>query len=444
MEQKSKGFYHFCQDMASDRLSYYEPNEIEDAVYDLLDLNMISEAETLAEHGLHLHPNNETLESLTIWIYLHNHRAKEAEEMFKKYAESTEEWVLRMKFSFEALHGHPDRALKVFVNQLKENQVSPLEWINTIEDMIDVIPNEVLTPYLTEAAKYIGHNAEALGRIGAYLIDTNNYAEASVVLEKALDIDAYDIYSWQDLARSYLLQQDLTKCQEACDYGLALDENNPLLCFVKGYILHEEAKFEECIPYLEKARDFTEGKTAIRNLNISGRDLQMQANVTYEMLGLSYLETDRTDKAKECLEILAERCPSNTSAYIHLASIYMIEGDLNKAKECVAKVLACTPDDETACSLYISTLMSLQNYDEALTTLEKAIKQFPDKTCFQMAYAELLYRLNQKEKADAAYRVLLKKNIQESAYRQLLRNYFTSIGDNDALEKLGPMEDNEN
>jgi tetratricopeptide (TPR) repeat protein len=444
VEKKSVGFYHFCQDMATGRLSYYEPNEIEDAVYDLLDLNMIGEAESLVEHGLRLHPNNETIESLTIWIYLHNHRAEEAEALFKKYENSTADWVLRLKFSIEVLHGHPNRAMKEFIDQLKENKVSPPDWINTIEDMLEVIPSEVLSSHIIEAVKYIDRNADTLGRIGSILIDTGYHQEAAVVLEKALDIDAYDIYSWQDLARCYLLLQNMPKCQEACDFGLAIDENNPLLCFIKGYILHEDMKFDECIPYLQKARSFAEGKVNMRNVGLTAKDIQLQANVTYELLGLSYLETDRIAEAKECFEILTERCPGNASAYIHLTSLYLTEGDLNKAKECITKVISLSPEDETACSLYVSTLMSMQEYDEALSALEKAIKQFPNKSSFRIAYAELLYRLDKKEKADEAYRALLKMEIKEPAYRQLLKNYFSSIGDEEALQELGPVEDNEN
>ena len=97
--------------MATGRLSYYEPNEIEDAIYDLLDLNMIGEAESLVEHGLRLHPNNETIESLTIWIYLHNHRAEEAEALFKKYEESMANMRQMMRRGPRGVRPNPDQPM---------------------------------------------------------------------------------------------------------------------------------------------------------------------------------------------------------------------------------------------------------------------------------------------------------------------------------------------
>ena len=51
--------------MATGHLSYYETEEIEAAVFDLLDLSMVDDAEYLAEAGLNMHPNDEDTEKYT-------------------------------------------------------------------------------------------------------------------------------------------------------------------------------------------------------------------------------------------------------------------------------------------------------------------------------------------------------------------------------------------
>ena len=427
--------------MANGQLTYFEPQEIEDAIYDLLDMNMIDEAENLARYGIHLYPGNELVESILIWICLHNHKAEEAEEMFRKYENREEDWALRLRFSFQVLHGHPRLALDNFLSLLKQDIVTPPDWINTIEEMFDALPNEVLAPYLVKAAEWLSENdgkweAETFGRLGALLIDTGHHVEAIMPLEKSLDIDAYDIYGWQDLTRCYMLTGNTEKCLEACDYGLAIDDKNPLLSFIKGYMLYEQAKYEECITYFLNARSFAEGKIGMRNLNMTDSEIQQQVNVTYEMLGISYMETEKTEEAKECFEILIERNPEAPQAYIHLANLYLLQGDLNKAQEYAEHAVLIDPKEEAASSLRISILLSMQKVPEAIKAIGEALKLHPKKACYLIVYAELLRQSGQTEKADKYYRKMLKQGTKVKYHWQLLYDYFTSIGDQDAIKKL--------
>lgn len=435
-KKKSPAFYRYCQDMANDRLSYYDPEEIEAAVYDLLDMNMIEDAEYLAEQGMQQHPNDDSIEKLVIWIYLHNHKIEQSEEMFYKFRNEDSDWSIRMKFSFVVMHGHPQKAIQGFFEYLRNGQIAPLDWVNTIDEMFEALPFDVLTPYLVQASDVIQKDAESLGRIGGMLIDAHCYEEAAKTIEKALDIDAYDIYSWQDLARCYLLLQKFTKSMEACEYGLAIDEKNPLLGFIKGYIHYQNLEYKECIPYLQYARKFAEGRMDVRNLNMTESEIQQQINVTYEMLGFAYMETEHSEEAKECFEILTERNPRNAMPWLQLASLYLYEGDQNKANEYVSHAILLDPKDETARSLQISILTSMHKFEEALTALKEILRLKPKNRSYLLAYAELSLHSGKKKEADKAYRKLLKMGKMDKAYHQLLLAYFRSIGDDEAIRQL--------
>ena len=52
--------------MATGKFSYYESDEVSDAVMDLLDDGNVEDALRLAEEGLKQHPNDETAEKLVI------------------------------------------------------------------------------------------------------------------------------------------------------------------------------------------------------------------------------------------------------------------------------------------------------------------------------------------------------------------------------------------
>lgn len=436
MKKKSPAFYRYCQDMASDHLSYYEPEEIEAAVLDLLDMNMFEDAEYLAEQGMRQHPNDDTMEKMVIWIYLHNHKAEQAEAMFQKYRNENSDWSIRMSFCFAAMHGHPQRALDSFVNALRDGQIAPLDWINTIDEMFEVLPMDVLSPYLVQVIEIIDKDAETLARVGTMLIDALRFEEAAKAIEKSLDLDAYDIYSWQDLSRCYLLMQNISKCQEACEYGLTIDETNPLLSFIMGYIHYERHEFRECIPYLCNARKFAEGQIDARNLNMKEDEIRHQIDVTYEMLGLSYIETEQYDLAKECFEIMSERSPKNPMSWLHLSSIYLYEGDLNKANDLIEHAIQLDPKNESARSLQVSILTTMHKFPEALSALKEILRLKPKSQSYLVAYATLASHSGLDKEADAAYRKLLKMGAKSKAYHPMLLDYFRSIGDDDAVRQL--------
>lgn len=422
--------------MANNHLSYYDKEEIEAAVLDLLDMNMIEEAEYLAEQGLIMHPDDDSVEKLVIWIYLHHHKAEKAEEMFQKYREEGSEWSLRMKFAFCVMHGHPQKALADFLCILQEKKLPSLDWISTIDEMYEALPLKVLSPILIQAVKYIDDNAEALGRIGAMLIDAHMFTDASAALEKALDLDAYDIYSWQDLARCYLLTQENEKCIEACDFGLTIDEKNPLLSFIKGYLHYEHQEFAECIPYLQNARRFAEGKIEARNLNMSDDEIQQQINVTYDMLATAFMQIEKADSAQECYEILIERNPEYVTPYVQLTSIHLYKGDMNKALEYLNKAIELEPKSESVRSLQVSVLTTMKDFKGALDALKKLMQMKPKNHNFIMAYAELSRHLGLDKDADKAYRKLLKLGGLDKTCKDLLRNYFESIGDDEAVKQI--------
>ncbi len=421
--------------MATGHLSYYETEEIEAAVFDLLDLSMVDDAEYLAETGLNMHPNDEDTEKLLIWIYLHNHKADKAEQMYAKYRDDGSVWSSRMAFSMDVMHGHPQRALDRFLEELANGHIPANEWIDAIDEMFDALPSAVLAPYLEQAAQHIGQDAETVGRLGSMLFDVHSYEIAAHTLEAALDLDAYDIYSWQDLARCYMMLQNFPKCLEACDYGLAVDENNALLGFIKGYIKYQNKEYAECIPYLNIARRFAEGRIDMHNVNATEDEIQQQIDITYELLGFAYLETNQNEQSRECFTILIERNPRHVVARLQLATIALLEGDLNTANDYVSTALAIDPTYEAARSLQVSILMSMHNFDAAYESLKEMLRLKPRNREYLLAFAQLCVHMHREKEAETAFRRLLKMHVKNKEFRNIIRDYFLGIGDEEAAKE---------
>lgn len=437
MSQKSAAYYRFCQDRASGKFSYYDPDEIDDIACQLIDDGNMDDAQYLAEMGLRLHPDDENINKLVIWIYIHNHRVEDAERMFERYKSDGTDSTLRLKFCLMVLRGHPQQALTELTDAYFTGLITAADWINSIEEMAEAIPHESLTKYLMKVGETDIKDAETIARIGAKLIDCGALSEAVPVLNKALDIDAYDIFTWQDLARCQFELQNIEKATEACDFGLAIDSQNALLNFTRGYIHYSMQEWDEAVRKLEVARRFAEGKAETTHIGLTDEQIQEQISVTYDMLGTSYFQTGNTDKAIECFEILNERMPSNASILMQLASMHMVTGNSPRAVELAKQASELEPEDVEIRALLVSIYTTMHKLDDAVSELESIIRMKPKNKNFLIAYAELQMHLNNTEKADEAFRILLELKPKDKATRTLLLDYFSSIGDQDALGQLG-------
>lgn len=390
----------------------------------------------MAENGVRLHPDDETLEKLLCWLYIHTQQVDKAELLFAKYEKDGSESTIKLRFCFDVIKGHPQSALSSFIQYLTDGSIKSLDWITTIDEMFDAIPREVLAPYLVQASKTIDDNAEALGRIGAMLMDCHHISQAALVLEKSLDLDAYDIFSWQDLSRCYFELNDMDKCAEACDYGLAIDPENPMLNFTSGYLHYNNQEWEDAIQTMEVARRYAEGRLHNDNILLSEDEIQENANITYQILGHSYNCMGETEKAIECFEILLERNPNNEDAIMALSTLLLDLGDLPKTLELTDKALRLLPSSSNILSLKASVLTSMHRYDEALQILQDLHRLKPKSKNFLLAIAELANAINRHETADEAYRSLLKLHPKDKTTRDRLWEYFASIGDSEALNEL--------
>lgn len=436
-QKKSDAYYRFCQDRANGNFSYYDSEEIEQIAFDLIDDGNMSDAQYVADMGLKQHPDDESIQKLAIWIYIHSHRVGEAERLFEKIKDDGSEATFRLKFCLMVLHGHPQQALNELTEATKTKFLSPIDWITTIDEMNEAIPLELLPKYLLEVSKLDTNTAESLARIGAKLMDCDKLDKAIVVLEKALDIDTYDIYTWQDLARCYFELGDMKRATEACDYGIAIEPENALLNFMRGYVHYQRKEWNEAILKLEVARRFAEGKADADIWGMTEKQIQEQISVTYHMLGFSYCQTGKMEKAIECYNILKEREPSNPESFMRISSIYLASGNLNEAAYYAKQASEVEPLNTEIRAMLVSVYTTMHKFDEAVAELQAILRIKPNNKNYLLAYAELQSHLGHNTEADEAYRQILALKPKDKATRTLLKNYFASIGDEDALSQLG-------
>lgn len=443
-QMKSRAYYQYMIDLIDHKPSYYSGDEIGQIAYDLLDEGNAAEALNACKLGLLQHPDDEYIELIKAKVLLHLHRFEEAEQIWLSQKDGEDDpFRISIRFGLDAMQHDQEEAYRYLLRQLKDGKLTIMEYIDIIDELFDVLPHTLTAHYLKETMSWLtkqlakdDKTAESIGRIGAMLMDCGCSKDAISVLEKALDMDAYDIYSWQDLARCQFDNKYFDDCANSCEMGLAIDPDNPIFNFALGYIRYTEENYEQAVMHLEKARQFAEGKIEHEELHLERQEAEQQISITYDLLGSSYVSLNRLDEAMICYQTLVNRLPSCDEGHFHLATLCMERGDIRGALSHTEDAIRINPKNTTYLSLRVTLLTDLRRFEDALKGLDDLVKLQPKSKAFLLAQAELSLNLHHYEKADKAYRKLLKLKPNDYASKELMRAYFESIGDNEALSEI--------
>jgi len=443
-QKKSRAYYQYMLDMADNKVSYYSTDDISQVIYDLLDEGNAEEAMKACQKGLDQHPGDEFLELIEAKILLHLKRFDEASKLVKGNPDEQTPFGIGIHFGIEVETKEQEKAFDTLFQHLQKGHMTGLEFVEIIDELFDQLPHHLTAEYLVKAADFVTGkeqkaeelDAEALGRMGALLMDCNSHREAIPVLEHALDLDAYDVYSWQDLARCQFELQMYDECRNSCEMGLAVDPVNPLFNFALGFILFQNDENAEAIEHLELSRQYAEGKLQHEDLHLDRQEVEQQTSITYELLGSSYSALGEYDKAAECYQVLVQRIPNYTEGYYKLALISLQKGNTTEALDYIQDAIHIDPENISYLALKVTILTDLHRFEEALDGLDELIELDPKSKAYLLAKAELSLNLKRFDEADTAYRTLLKLKPKDSTSRELMRAYFEAIGDDEALKKL--------
>lgn len=443
-KRKSRAYYQYMLDVADQKVGYYSTDDISLIVYDLLDEGDEEEALAVCQKGLDQHPGDEFVLIIKAKVLARMHRFDESERLLLGNPDEHSPFGISIRFVIDLHRYGSQHALTLLLDDLDKQHLLPIEAVDIIDEYLEDIDNtDVCLPLQQIAGKLQNpqtdnesQTSELLGRIGALLMDSSNHREAIAVLERALDIDAYDIYSWQDLARCQLDQHLFDQCEQSCEMGLAIDPTNPLFNFALGFILSEKKQYDEAIPHFELARQYTEGKLRHENVNLDKQESEQRRNLTYELLGSAYQAVGQLDQAIECFEQLTRNLPHFSPGHHHLALLLSDKGDPRGAVHQLTLALEDDPDNTSYRALRATILAEQGEYDQALADLDRLIEHNPRSQSYLLAKAELSFSLKRFNEADMAYRSLLKLHPKDETSRSLLRAYFEAIGDDEALKKL--------
>lgn len=356
-KRKSRAYYQYMLDLADQKVGYYSTDDISLIAYDLLDDGDEEEALAACEKGLDQHPDDEFVLIVKAKVLGRMGRYDESERLLKGNPDEQSPFGISIRFAID-LHRSGERAaLDALMADVRSQKLLPQEAIDILDERFDQILNAEKGIFLMNLSEYIEQSldsldsedpqpAETLGRLGAMLMDCNCHEYAIHVLERALDIDAYDVYSWQDLARCQFNEKSYKACEQSCEMGLAIDPHNPFFNYALGAIRYGQRRFDECIAYLETVRQYFEGKIRHEEMHLDQNELNTQRDSTYELLGNAYQATERYEEAIDCYTHLIQHLPYFAEGYFRLSMLYAGIRDFEHALWAVSYALKLEPDNE--------------------------------------------------------------------------------------------------
>lgn len=436
---KSEAYMKYIDSLKKGESMYFDVEEIIDIAQDFQTDGQFDSALHVVETGLQQHPNDEDLELMVVLYLLYLNRLNEAAEKLEPYKEQNTPVVIHLKFGLKVLKGQERGALKMLLKHLRQHDITSYQWDYIFTDFKEDINFDVdISDYLYDTARLIDNDPNTLSNIAAELAIVNHIEEAIEIAEKTLDLDAYDIRAWQILARCHFDMQNTEKALEACEFGIAIDENNPILHFTRGYIRLLNSEYKLAIEDLKMYLDIVEGRIEYPAIDFNADDpiINMQIQIAYDIIAQAYNLNNDPQHEIEYLEKTDLYAARDPKIILRIAAALLTWGDLPMALERIEEGLEVYPKNTDMLAFKTSVLTSMHRFDEAFETLGQLNKISPRAKHFWLARAELALHLNKNDEADKAYRRLLKLKPKDKTLQELLTTYFTCIGDNDALEEI--------
>lgn len=205
-----------------------------------------------------------------------------------------------------------------------------------------------------------------------------DFAEATRMMEKVIELDPQAAGAYYDLAKIYMVRKQNDKAEGYIKKAISLHPENKWYQEQYAILLMEQNKFK-------KAAAIFEG----------------------------IIETEENDK--EYLE--------------KLAYVYQRGGDTKRAIEVIDKLIALYGNDEELIEKKLQIYINNNQLDDAVLLVNEMIEQVPHESSYYVRLAEMYNNSNQSEKAAEVYKKAEARFPDDAGIQLSLSEYYKNIGD---------------
>ncbi|CDA21292.1 putative uncharacterized protein [Bacteroides sp. CAG:144] len=332
---------------------YFDAEDIEDIAYEYELSEQYRDALGVIEYGLELHPGNIDLLVRRAGYLLCLDRIDEAERQIDEIHSHTADALL-IQTEIALIRSDFVRAMAYIDDLLDSDELSLEICLDVIDLFLDYDCFSEAFSFIDEACRRLPKDKDALMRELAHIYeDQQKNDEAIAIYNKLLDKDPYSHADWFDLARLLALRGKYDEAIEACDFALAIDENNVETMISKGCCLYDKGDFQAAMHLFDEVIDTAQDKS-----------------LAHAMLAACYSHMELYEKAVNSLLLAIKYADyPNADFYYQLATNYYSLNDISNTRDALTKALE-------ADAYHVDAMMFVGEIDMSENKLEAAEKQF--------------------------------------------------------------------
>lgn len=384
---------------------YFDSDELEEIVVHYLEMGDVSFAEMAVNFALQLHPNSLELKVKKLEVLIEQEQytiAKALMQELKSFSLETTDFLVCCAKYYSNL-GNPRRAIeyckKALENEEEENFLHNFmadEYIN-IDDPFNALRHYRL------ALKYDAYDDYALENVMVGYNQLNRSEEGILFLKDYLDKFPFSEMGWFEYGQFYFNKKNYREAIKGFDYVLAINSDNLLIysnkaaCYEalgeweKAIFVYEELleiEYSKAFTYYRIGLCYKAMKKWEEAMGAFQQSLREDHQFYMAMMEQSdvYYEMGKKEEAIHFAKEAVHLNENNLEYQKKLAFLYIESNFFDKSLSCLKKIIQMEPQRFYNWYAYSEVLMLLEEYEEAIIILEKALK---------MHYrAELFYQMS--------------------------------------------------
>ena len=377
----------------------------------------MSKALHAIKFGLNLHPDNVDLKLKEARYMLYLDRADEAKRIMSELADySLDATLIRAELLF--IDGYMKDGHALLLAMLDNDDIREDFCFDAVDIYTDYDCFDELVEFVEKAGKVLPDSRELFREMAAICEERSEYERSVIIYNKLIDKDPYSLQDWFSLAKVEALLKHYDKAVEACDFALAVKENEESIISFKGYCYYDSGQYEKAIEQFLEYESITKEKS-----------------VAYELIGECYVKLDDNNNALKFFHKALDIEPSNSNICYQLATCYYELGDIQKAVVYLRDTLSLDSRDDEAHSFLGEILLKEGDYEEAYYHLSKSLELNEDDMETMKLKGEACLHLEYYEEAVSVFETVLREDSYDLHCRLKLALAYAKMDDDANAER---------
>ncbi len=372
---------------------YFDTDEIVEIAEHYEANDNFAQALHAVEFGLRLHPGSDVLLLKQARVLLLLDRVDKVRAIMATVVDDGVEATL-IRAELHYFDNRPEAGHRQLLSLFNHKEV----WEDECFDALDIYINynhiEGMEEFVAQAENRLPDSRGLLREMAAAYEEKGNYDSAVQVYNRLLDKDPYSYIDWFALAKVEAMARHYDRALEACDFALAIQENDEPILLFKGYCYYDSGQYAQAVEQFLESLEFTSHKGVVyeligecyvkseepaRALEYFTKALALDpdnANLHYQMATCHY-DLGDIPRAIVALEKTLQLDEMDDEAHSFLGEILLGQGDYEMAYQHLARSLEIHPDDEETLRFFCDACVQLDRFDEVISPLETVLQQSP-------------------------------------------------------------------